>query len=294
VQFCAILCIRLGHARASQSDRSLCHGVHGLSDVALTDGAGITALSQPSPMEEKSLFHQSNAQHSDADQAATLAPQDWSASFAWTVDIKKASFAHFDTVRFKPGQLEAINALMSNRDVFVSLPAGGGKTRCYMLAAAVRSGLTIVISPSHIVIQERLRVAYEAAIPAGACCRGISRERWDSYRERLNAHYLKLLYLTPARFANHKEIRQILDYMYARGKLNAFVIHEAHRIYDENDAFPSAYGHLWLIRHRYPTAPIVCLSATATGAAQRSIAHTLALQDVVSICVPGNASNTKS
>lgn len=218
-------------------------------------------------------------------------PPGWSAVFPWTVNIKKASFAHFDTVLFKRGQLEAINAVMSNRDVFVKLPTGGGKTRCYMLPAAVRSGLTVVISPLIALIKDQLRVAYTAAIPAGAYCSGISIAHLDSYRERLHAGYLKLFYMTPEKFATSKEFRKVLDSMYARGKVDLFAIDEAHCICDADDDFRSAYRSMKLLRQLYPTVPIVCLSGSLTSVAQRSIEVELGLRDAVSICAPADRPN---
>ncbi|MBQ9596165.1 MAG: DEAD/DEAH box helicase, partial [Synergistaceae bacterium] len=55
--------------------------------------------------------------------------------------------AHFGLDSFKPGQEEIINALLSGRDVFCSMPSGYGKSICYRLPALLMPGLTIVITP---------------------------------------------------------------------------------------------------------------------------------------------------
>ncbi|MBQ4468844.1 MAG: UvrD-helicase domain-containing protein [Synergistaceae bacterium] len=56
--------------------------------------------------------------------------------------------AHFGLDSFKPGQEEIINALLSGRDVFCSMPSGYGKSICYRLPALLMPGLTLVITPS--------------------------------------------------------------------------------------------------------------------------------------------------
>lgn len=54
---------------------------------------------------------------------------------------------HFGYNSFRPGQEEIINALLSGRDVFCSMPAGYGKSLCYKFPALLMPGLTLVITP---------------------------------------------------------------------------------------------------------------------------------------------------
>ena len=55
---------------------------------------------------------------------------------------------HFGYDSFKPGQEDIINALLSGRDVFCSMPGNYGKSICYRLPALLMPGLTLVITPS--------------------------------------------------------------------------------------------------------------------------------------------------
>ncbi len=55
---------------------------------------------------------------------------------------------HFGFNSFKPGQEEVINAILSGRDVFCSMPDNYGKSIAYRLAALLMPGLTLVITPS--------------------------------------------------------------------------------------------------------------------------------------------------
>ena len=54
---------------------------------------------------------------------------------------------HFGFDEFRAGQEEVIDALLSGRDVFCSMPDGYGKSLCYRLPALLMPGLTLVITP---------------------------------------------------------------------------------------------------------------------------------------------------
>ena len=48
---------------------------------------------------------------------------------------------------FKGIQEEIINHLLNNKNAFVTLPTGGGKSICYQIPALCKTGTTLVISP---------------------------------------------------------------------------------------------------------------------------------------------------
>ena len=53
---------------------------------------------------------------------------------------------HFSLDSFRPGQEEIIDAVLSGRDTFCSMPEGYGKSICFRLPALLMPGLTLVIS----------------------------------------------------------------------------------------------------------------------------------------------------
>ena len=62
---------------------------------------------------------------------------------------------HFGFDAFKSGQEEIIDALLSGRDVFCSMPENYGKSICYRLPALLMPGLTLAVTPDD--PQESLR-----------------------------------------------------------------------------------------------------------------------------------------
>lgn len=48
---------------------------------------------------------------------------------------------------FRPGQLEAVNAIVNGRDLLAVMPTGSGKSVCYQLPALRPGTFTLVVSP---------------------------------------------------------------------------------------------------------------------------------------------------
>ena len=48
---------------------------------------------------------------------------------------------------FRRGQLEAVEAAVSSRDVLLVMPTGAGKSVCYQLPAVLDRKLGVVVSP---------------------------------------------------------------------------------------------------------------------------------------------------
>ena len=53
----------------------------------------------------------------------------------------------FGYADFRPGQREAVDAVMAGRDVLAVMPTGSGKSLCYQLPALISDGVTLVVSP---------------------------------------------------------------------------------------------------------------------------------------------------
>ena len=67
---------------------------------------------------------------------------------------------------FRPGQEEAIDALLSGGHVLAVMPTGSGKSLCYQIPALVLGGLTIVVSPLVALMQDQVAALRLAGVAA--------------------------------------------------------------------------------------------------------------------------------
>ena len=57
---------------------------------------------------------------------------------------------------FRPGQAQAIEALLAGRSMLAVMPTGAGKSLCYQVPALVLGGLTVVVSPLVALMQDQV------------------------------------------------------------------------------------------------------------------------------------------
>ena len=62
-------------------------------------------------------------------------------------DLKASLLEYFGFDSFKGEQEKVISNLLSNKNTFVIMPTGGGKSLCYQLPALMCEGTAIVVSP---------------------------------------------------------------------------------------------------------------------------------------------------
>ena len=68
--------------------------------------------------------------------------------------------------RLRPGQEQAVAAVVAGRDVLAVLPTGGGKSAIYQLAGLLRGGPTVVVSPLIALQDDQLAHLRAAGLPA--------------------------------------------------------------------------------------------------------------------------------
>src|SRR6201996_3914388 len=168
---------------------------------------------------------------------------------------------------FRPGQEDAIDALLGGQNVLTVMPTGSGKSLCYQVPALVMGGLTVVVSPLVALMQDQVAALRLAGVAVETI--NSSRERGDNIDawRRVAAGEVRLLYMAPERLMTER----MLD---ALGKLDVrlIAIDEAHCVSQWGPAFRPEYSALSKLADLFPKTPIIALTATADEVTRADIA----------------------
>ncbi len=180
---------------------------------------------------------------------------------------------YFGFSEFRPLQREIVEAVLANNDIFALMPTGAGKSLCFQLPAAMLPGVTIVISPLIALMKDQVDALNATGIPATFLNSSLeSREISDRVR-RLRSGDYKLLYIAPERFP----VPGFLNFL-SELTVSLCVVDEAHCISEWGHDFRADYRNLHVLRERFPNAPIMAVTATATSRVVADILDQLQLR----------------
>jgi ATP-dependent DNA helicase RecQ len=185
-------------------------------------------------------------------------------------------FFGYDT--FRIGQKQIIEEALQNRDLLVIMPTGGGKSLCFQLPALLKPGLTVVVSPLIALMQDQVDSLQDNGISATFLNSSLN---WEETRSRsldILSGKIKLLYVSPERLLTDK-FGEFLDKLANEKRLAFFAIDEAHCVSEWGHDFRPEYRQLKQLKVRYPTTPILALTATATKRVQQDIVNQLNLRN---------------
>ncbi len=182
----------------------------------------------------------------------------------------------YDT--FLPGQRETIEQALAGRDVFALMPTGAGKSLIYQFSGLLMPGVTIIISPLIALMQDQVDRLQANGIPAAFVNSSLStEERFRRERDILDGK-LKLVYVAPERLLTQNFL-SLLDDVQDRVGLSLLAVDEAHCVSEWGHDFRPEYRQLGRLRNRYPQAPMMALTATATERVRDDILTQLDLRD---------------
>ncbi|MGR3311100.1 MAG: DNA helicase RecQ [Candidatus Brocadiales bacterium] len=181
---------------------------------------------------------------------------------------------YFGYTSFYPLQEEIINEVLGQRDVFVLMPTGGGKSLCYQLPALHFDGLTIVISPLIALMKDQVDGLLANGVPATFINSSLNYNEIDARRRGLSNNEIKILYIAPERLF----MPGFLQFLQGL-KISLLAIDESHCISEWGHDFRPEYRQLKLLKEMFPKAPIMALTATATPVVQKDIVTQLKLSD---------------
>ncbi|MEO0603155.1 MAG: RecQ family ATP-dependent DNA helicase [Myxococcota bacterium] len=174
---------------------------------------------------------------------------------------------------FRPGQREAIDALLGGRDLLVVQPTGHGKSLLYQLPAAILPGPTLVISPLLALMRDQLDHLATYGIPAASLNSDQSMEENDEARRKAAAGEVKILFVAPEQLDNVERAGFL-----AGLKPSLVVIDEAHCISTWGHDFRPAYREIATLVQRLRgegDVRVLALTATADAKTEADIAGQL-------------------
>lgn len=193
--------------------------------------------------------------------------------------LEEALRQHFGFSSFRPGQRDAIEAVLSGKDVLCIFPTGGGKSLCYQLPAFLIPGVVLVLSPLIALMDDQVRSLENSDVAGYAFHSNIAKSEMQRQMTLLQRDGRGIVYLSPERLKDQNFVNFLRTL-----PILLIAVDEAHCISEWGHDFRPAYrtipAFLRCLRYR---PPIIALTATATPEVQEDICQTLHLDNPVRI-----------
>ena len=190
-----------------------------------------------------------------------------------SAEIRRTAREVLGTDAFRPGQAEAIEAVME-RDTLAVLASGTGKTLIYTVAARLIEGTTLVVSPTIALQHDQLRAlqrtGQQAAILNASMPLGKRRQALDDFRDGA----IEFLLLAPEQLANDEVLAEL-----RKAPVSLLVVDEAHCISEWGHDFRPDYLALGSVARSLGSPRLLALTATASPRVREEITRRLRMKD---------------
>lgn len=180
---------------------------------------------------------------------------------------------------FKGQQEDIIHNVLDEKNVFVLMPTGGGKSLCYQLPALMMEGTAIVISPLIALMKNQVDVINGNAEYDGIAHyinSALNKSVVDGIKKDIKEGRCKLLYVAPESLTKEEYITFLKSV-----KISFYAIDEAHCISEWGHDFRPEYRRIRPIINEIGDAPVIALTATATDKVRTDIKKSLGIMDAV-------------
>jgi ATP-dependent DNA helicase RecQ len=189
--------------------------------------------------------------------------------------IERVAHEAFGFEALRPGQREAIEAVLAGRDTLAVMSTGSGKSAIYQIAGLLAPGATVVVSP--LIALQRDQVDDLAERAAGGAAQ-LNSKIPTSERERALAELaedaLEFLFLAPEQLANPDVLGEL-----AVAQPSLLVVDEAHCISEWGHDFRRDYLRLGAVAEALGRPTILALTATAAPPVRDEIVDRLGMRD---------------
>jgi ATP-dependent DNA helicase RecQ len=192
-----------------------------------------------------------------------------------STDIAAAARDRLGHPSLRPGQEDAVEAVLQGRDTLAVLATGTGKTAIYQLAGLMLGGLTVVVSPLVALQRDQMR-ALSARVPevAVAELNATDHAGQRAARELVASGRGGFLLLSPEQLT-HPDVLELL----AGAAPRLLAVDEAHLVSEWGQDFRPDYLRLAAAVDAVGRPPVLALTATASPPVRDEIVHRLELHD---------------
>ncbi|CAH0562371.1 unnamed protein product [Brassicogethes aeneus] len=212
----------------------------------------------------------------------------------WDREVKVLLQDKFNLEAFRPKQIEAINALLSGKNVITICPPGYGKSLIYQLPACmVQDKITIVIEPTVSKIADQILKLRQFNIKSTTLNSFSRATEPKKIHERINLNKSRIsfLFVTAQWVARSALFRRHIRKYFLRGDLARIVIDEFQYCSRSCPEYKISYGNLNALKNISPRIPILALSSGAKNEALEDFQKLLNLQEAVIISEVTNNTN---
>lgn len=184
---------------------------------------------------------------------------------------------HFGFDSFKGNQESIIENLLDEKDTFVLMPTGGGKSLCYQLPSLIMEGTAIVISPLIALMKNQvdaMRNFSEEDNVAHFLNSSLNKQAIDLVKNDVISGNTKLLYVAPESLTKEDNIEFLKTI-----KISFYAVDEAHCISEWGHDFRPEYRRIRPIINEIGSRPVIALTATATPKVQHDIQKNLGMSN---------------